>query len=59
MIRSPSRDVTEGHDSCLRTKTFSELSLKNHQYKKLALASAILFLAVVAILVLELIGAKH
>ena len=32
-------------------KTFSELSLKNHQYKKLALASAIL--------VLELIGTTH
>ena len=40
-------------------KTFSELSLKNHQYEKLALASAILFLAVIAILVLELIGTKH
>ena len=42
-----------------RHKSFSELSLKNHQYKKLALASAILFVAVIAILVLELIGAKH
>ncbi len=40
-------------------KTFSELNLKNHQYKKLALASAILFLAVMAILVLELSGIKN
>lgn len=40
-------------------KTFSELNLKNHQYKKLALASALLFLAVIVILVLELIGTKH
>ena len=39
-------------------KSFSELSLKNHQFKNLALASAILLVAVIAMLVLELIGAN-
>lgn len=40
-------------------RTFSELNLKNHQYKKLAVVSAILLLAVITILVLELIGIRN
>ncbi len=40
-------------------KTFNELSLKNSQYKKLALASAVLFLTVMAILILELSGIRN
>lgn len=40
-------------------RTFSELNLKNHRYKKLAVASAILLLAVMTILVTELIGIRN
>lgn len=40
-------------------RTFSELNLKNNQYKKLAVVSAVLLLVVLAILFFELVGIKH
>ena len=52
---------TSHRGTCLMTsyRTFSELNLKNHRYKKLAVASAILLLAVMTILVTELIGIRN
>ena len=40
-------------------RTFNELNLKNNQYKKLAVVSAVLLLVVLAILFFELRGIKH
>ena len=39
-------------------RDFSELSLRSNQYKKLAVVSAILFIAIITILILELVGIK-